>query len=74
MKTTAENTFYKCNIQGDELFAVRAGIPVADAINEASALLDTVIGLLVDEDSHVCYGATVLVRLAKAAIDSVDLS
>lgn len=73
MKTT-DNTFYKCNIQGDELFSVRAGIPSADAINEASALLDTVLGLLVDEESHVCYGAAVLVRLAKAAIDSVDLS
>lgn len=73
MKTTG-TTFFRCNLQGEDLFAVRPDIPSEDALNWASALLDTVDGLLSKDDSHTSFGALVLVKMAKAAIDAVDIS
>lgn len=72
MKTSAI-PFFRCNAQGDDLFAVRAGLPSADALSWASCLLDTVIGLLEDEESRTVNGAMVLAQMAKAAIDSVEV-
>lgn len=72
MKTHAI-PFFQCNPQGDELFAVRPDVPSEDSLNWASTLLDTAIGLLRDGDSHESFGAMVLVKMAKAAIDAVEV-
>lgn len=70
---TAAIPFFKCNAQGDELFSVQAGIPAAAALDHASCLLDAVCGLLENDDSHEAYSALVIVKMAKAAIDAVEL-
>lgn len=72
MKTTA-TTFFRCNSKGEELFAVRPDIPAGDALDMASVLLDTVDRLLSEEDSHTAFAALALVRMAKAAIDSLPV-
>lgn len=70
---TAAIPFFNCNAQGDELFSVRAGIPAADALDHASCLLDAVCGLLENDVSREVYIALVIVKMAKAAIDAVEV-
>ena len=74
MKTVAIPLF-KCNLEGDNLMAIKAGIPANDAIDMASLFLDSVVGLLDglsdDERTHVTESAFYLAKLAKAAIDAV---
>jgi hypothetical protein len=72
MKTVAI-PFFKCNAQGDELFAVQAGMSSADALDSASSLLDAACGLLEDDDSREAYSALVIIKMAKAAIDAVEV-
>lgn len=72
MKTVA-SPFFRCNAEGDDLFSVQAGIPAAAALQSVSCLLAAACGLLEDEDSHEAYGAWVIIKMAKAAIDAVEL-
>jgi len=72
MKTLAI-PFFRCNTQGDDLFSVRAGVPAASALSDASCLLDAACGLLENEDSHTAFSATVIIQMAKAVIDSVEV-
>lgn len=71
---TSDTPFFQCNQRGEDLFSVRSGVSIQDALSCASDLLDTVSGLLNGDESHASYGALVLVRMAKAAIDSVEIS
>lgn len=70
---TISSPFFKCNDQGDELFSVQVGIPAVAALQNASCLLDTAAGLMTDMASHEAYSAWVLITMAKAAIDAVEV-
>jgi len=77
-KTVLVN-FFECNRFGGKLFSVNPSTPANDALNMASLLLDSVIGLLDnhtpdEERNHVTEAAISLAVMAKAAIDSVDIS
>ena len=75
--TTSETPAFKCNLMGDYLLSISGGIPANDAIGMASLFLDSVIGLLDgldgEERSHVTESSVYLAKLAKAAIDAVDV-
>lgn len=72
MKTIAV-PFFRCNAQGVDLFSVQAGIPAETALSHASCLLDAVCCLLDDEDSNKVYSALAIIKMAKAAIDAVEV-
>ncbi|MDC7818297.1 DUF3077 domain-containing protein [Pseudomonas sp. BLCC-B112] len=76
---TSEASFTRCNVERQDLFAVRPGIPVVDALNQASCILYSVNAVLNEagmetlvispSQAWLLYSA---VESAKAAIDSVQ--
>ncbi|MBV4459200.1 DUF3077 domain-containing protein [Pseudomonas sp. COR58] len=76
---TVESPFASCNLEKQELFAVRPGIPVADALNEASCILYNVRAELCEAgmQQQAVISPTqawllhMAVESAKAVIDSV---
>ncbi|AZE10447.1 hypothetical protein C4K10_2167 [Pseudomonas chlororaphis subsp. aureofaciens] len=76
---TVESTFTICNVEQQELFAVRPGIPAVDALVEASCILSELKGQLefmaMGRDAIPSSNAWSLFRAvnsAKAVIDSVQ--
>ncbi len=67
METTLSKTAYA---RGEELFCVREGIPVAVALNEASALLSVAIKTALDNSGEGGWAACRLTEMAKALVDS----
>ncbi|WP_236218211.1 DUF3077 domain-containing protein [Pseudomonas rhodesiae] len=75
---TVALSFARCNIEGQDLYGVRPGIPAVDALNQASCTLHSVKKALEDagmEELIVTPGQAWLLHMAvasaKAAIDSV---
>lgn len=66
--------FFTCNSQQDRLFAVREGINVMSALEQASCLLDSAKAVASNaaqlQDMGMMFGAYYLIDLAKAAIDA----
>ncbi len=74
MSATTHTPFFRANGDGQDLFAVQAGIPVGDAINCATALLAGVIDLLSGiENSSEAHTAGVMAKMARAVIESTRL-
>lgn len=76
---TVDSSFTPCNIERQELFSVRSGIPAEDALGEASCILSELIGQLkfmaMGADAIPCINAWSFLRAAtsaKAVIDSVQ--
>lgn len=76
---TVDCSFTPCNIERQELFSVRSGIPAEDALGEASCILSELIGQLefmaMGADAIPCINAWSFLRAAtsaKAVIDSVQ--
>lgn len=74
---TAEHLFASCNVEKQELFAVRPGIPATDALDEASCILSelksSLEGIAMGTDGVNPDQVWILVRsvgLAKAVVDS----
>lgn len=74
---TTEHRFACCNIEKQELFDVRPGIPATDALDEASCILSelksSLEGIAMGTDGVNPDQVWVLVRsvvLAKAVVDS----
>lgn len=74
---TVEHPFTSCNVERQELFAVRPSIPVADALDEASCILSelrsSLEGIAMGTDGINPDQAWLLFRsvgLAKAVVDS----
>ncbi len=68
----------KCNAQGDYLLSVNPGLSATAALEMASVLLDSVVGLLDDmplneQRGHSVEAAICLASLAKATIDAVEV-
>jgi len=71
-------SFARCNIEGQDLYGVRPGIPAVDALNQASCTLHSVKKALEDAGmaEHIVTPSQawllhMAVESAKAAIDSV---
>jgi len=73
MSTTTHTPFFRANGEGQDLFAVQAGIPVGDAINCATALLEGAIDILRGIETSEGNAVAVLLKMAKAAIESARL-
>lgn len=73
-RVTAQHPFFSCNPAGDELFSVRPGMPVFDALEQASCFMAAARDAtyqaadLVQSDS--VSGAAYLIEMAKAVLDS----
>ncbi|MHC8305495.1 DUF3077 domain-containing protein [Pseudomonas sp. PB3P13] len=72
-----EHSFARCNVEQQELFAVRSGIPAGDALEEAScilsALMSSLEGAAMGTDGIQPSQVWLLFRsvdLAKAIVDS----
>ena len=75
---TVENSFISCNVERQELFAVRPGIPAVDALNQASCILYSVRESLCEAGMQTlvispsqAWLLHMAVESAKAVIDSV---
>lgn len=79
-RVTREIPFFSCNPNGDSLFTVRAGLPLEDALNEASCFLGAAQGVVSDAamdlsgpehpESRDIFAALYLVQFAKALVDA----
>jgi len=76
---TVDSSFTPCNIDRQELFSVRPGIPAEDALGEASCILSELMGQLefmaMGGDAIPCINAWSFLRAvasAKAVVDSVQ--
>lgn len=74
---TVEHSFARCNVEQQELFAVRSGIPAGDALEEASCILSelksSLEGAAMGMDGIQPNQVWLLFRsvgLAKAIVDS----
>ncbi|MCF5725501.1 DUF3077 domain-containing protein [Pseudomonas syringae] len=74
---TVEHSFARCNVERQELFAVRSGIPAGDALEEASCILSelksSLQGAAIGVDGIQPNQVWLLFRsvdLAKAIVDS----
>lgn len=74
---TGEYPFGVINPEQQELFAVRAGLPVADALEHASCLLEAVaqiatdIGMDSEPSAHQAWPALYLTQMASAIVNAV---
>ena len=74
---TGKSPFGVINADQQELFAVRAGLPVAAALEQASCLLHTVEQLTTDmgmdeqPSTHCCWAAYYLTQMASAIVNAV---
>ncbi len=68
---TTRHAFGLTNIEGVNLFDVRDGVPIADALNTASAYLSTALGVVENAPDEGGLAAHNLVEMAKALVDSV---
>ncbi|TFH81783.1 DUF3077 domain-containing protein [Pseudomonas kribbensis] len=75
---TVESSFVSCNVERQELFAVRPGIPTVDALNQASCILYNVRESLCEAGMQEitispaqAWLLHMAVESAKAVIDSV---
>lgn len=73
-RKTAQHQFFSCNPKGDGIFAVSEGLPVEDAINTATAIMcsarDTIIRLAEKHDDSELWGASYLLEMATAVMES----
>ncbi|MBA5978732.1 DUF3077 domain-containing protein [Pseudomonas sp. MD195_PC81_125] len=75
---TVESSFVSCNVERQELLAVRPGIPAVDALNQASCILYSVRESLCEAGMQTlvispsqAWLLHMAVESAKAVIDSV---
>lgn len=76
---TVDSSFTPCNIERQDLFAVRPGVPAEDALGEASCILSELKGQLefmamgeADIPAVNAWSFLRAVASAKAVIDSVQ--
>lgn len=67
--------FFPCGSADLELFSVQGNVPAADALVYASSLLESVIGLLKDNEnwSSKDSACMVMIEMAKAVVDAVEV-
>ncbi|MGE8361422.1 DUF3077 domain-containing protein [Pseudomonas sp.] len=77
MAKTTHTTFHPCNAARQPLFAVQAGVPVADALDSVYCLLDVTESLAVrlnepgaPDREQVGQACAYLVEMAKATVRS----
>ena len=75
-RKTEEHGFFSCNPDGDNIFSVRQGLPVDDAINVASAIMasatETIRSMAEKHDDSELWGALYLLQMAAATMESVS--
>lgn len=77
---TVQSTFMSLSPSGDEFMAVRPGLPAADALQHASEILSAVQATADHfaennpDNPNAVWAVPYLVQMAKALIDSIDLS
>lgn len=75
---TVRLSFVRCNVERQELYSVRPGVPAVDALNQASCILHSVRSALEDAGMaelivtpSQAWLLHMAIESAKAAIDSV---
>jgi hypothetical protein len=66
-------SFYSCNTEQTPLFSVNAGVPLLDALQEASNFLAGARAAAYSADEEgtgMAYSAAYLIHMAKAVIDA----
>jgi hypothetical protein len=73
---TSSKKFFKVNHQGDTLFQVSPGIPMLDALEQASCFLESSYAVFSNnlEPNDMDFAAAHLIKMAKALVDSVTSS
>ncbi len=73
-RTTAFTKFLSCNVQHQQLFSVNAGIPLLDALEQASCFLASADSIITEAamqcDNGTVWAAAYLVEISKAIIDA----
>lgn len=77
-RVTAPHRFIRCNSVGNLLFEVRGGIPLANALEQASCYMaaaketaSVVAGSAIDDDpAGALWAAFYLIEMAAAVVDS----
>lgn len=72
-RQTTDHPFFPCNARQDPLFSVREGVPMGDALEQASCFLDSAqaIAYKTDEAStDLFHAAGYLIELAKGVVDA----
>jgi hypothetical protein len=71
-RKTEEHGFFSCNPDGDNLFSVRQGLPVDDAISVASAIMasatETIRSMAEKHDDSELWGALYLLEMVGATM------
>lgn len=73
-RQTSELPFFACSPESPALFTVRAGVPLMDALNQASAIFSSVEFIIRDAaaefDTPQLWGASYLAEVASAVLQS----